>query len=141
MEIASKQDPWSGRVPFGVEFNPAQYSSGALSDHQKGFDKNTQWLKIARITDTDFFPKYMLKVGEQKVVAFLSDPQSTLVQFTANLVPTLNTLKEKDETQEYKGDELGEDILAIPLDDPVANKAKGFRLMTESSVRNSLYLR
>ena len=38
-------------------------------------------------------------------------------------MPTLNTLKEKDETKEYKGDELGEDILSIPLDDPAANAA------------------
>ena len=38
-------------------------------------------------------------------------------------MPTLSTLKETDETKEYKGDELGEDILSIPLDDPAANKA------------------
>ena len=32
-----------------------------------GFDKSTQWLKIVRITDTDFFPKYTLKVNGETV--------------------------------------------------------------------------
>ena len=50
-----------------------------------------------------------------------------LFQYTAKLEQTepepLAPVKEKDETVEYKGDEMGEDILAIKLDDPVANAA------------------
>lgn len=32
-----------------------------------GHDENTQWLKIVRIADTDFFPKYTLKINGEKV--------------------------------------------------------------------------
>ena len=32
-----------------------------------GHDENTQWLKIVRIADTDFFPKYTLKIIDEKV--------------------------------------------------------------------------
>ena len=32
-----------------------------------GHDENTQWLKIVRIADTDFFPKYTLKINDEKV--------------------------------------------------------------------------
>ena len=56
-------------------------------------------------------------------ISFSSSFCNLNFQYTASLVPTLNTLKEKDETKEYKGDELGEDILSIPLDDPAANAA------------------
>ena len=51
----------------------------------------------------------------------------------------LSKVTEKDEKGDYKGDELGEDILAIPLDDPAANAAALKIQVCSRSVDEAIY--
>lgn len=74
-----------------------------------GFDDNRQWLKILRITDSDFFPDYSIEINGKKV--------------SAKLQSGMNPITEKNENNDYKGDEMGDDIKNIDLNDPVANAA------------------
>ena len=44
-----------------------KHIDGTNDKFSTGFDSNRQWLKINRITDTDFFPEYTLEINGQKV--------------------------------------------------------------------------
>ena len=48
-----------------------KHIDGTNDKFSTGFDSNRQWLKINRITDTDFFPEYTLEINGKKVSAKL----------------------------------------------------------------------
>jgi len=93
----------------GKWYQGDKHIDGTNDKFSTGFDSNRQWLKINRISDTDFFPEYTLEINGKKV--------------SAKLESGMQPIKEKNENSDYKGDEMGDDIKNIDLSCPVANAA------------------
>ena len=58
-----------------------KHIDGTNDKFSTGFDSNRQWLKINRITDTDFFPEYTLEINGKKVSAKISSTFSIVEEW------------------------------------------------------------